>query len=68
MHTPTMAIQMSKKLWSKESLAEFRVDYDNALLLKQDRFIFHNDWYDIGFAKYLIEYLQGQFKDDDNEN
>ncbi len=64
-----MGTAMSKKvLWDKESFANFKVDYDQALLLKQDKFIFHGNWYLVGYAKYLIEYLTEQFKDNDDDN
>ena len=66
--TQNMTILMKTKLWSKEVFAEFKVDYDNALLLKQNRFIFHGNWYDIGFAKYLIEYLNDKFDNNGKDN
>ena len=68
-NTLTMETVMSKTtMWSKATYHEFRVDYDNALLLKQNRFIFAGNWYDIGFAKYLIEYLEGKFNEDGKDN
>ena len=66
MNTLMMAIAMNSKHWSKATLDSFKVEYDKAVESRRVVFEFAGNKYDQNFARYLIEYLEGQFKDNDD--
>ena len=55
---------MNNKLVSfdEQTLELFKSSYNQAIALKQESFLFNGDEYIVGYAKYLIEYLNLQFK------
>ena len=54
-------------VWNKEKLKRFKKAYVNAIgndpvsLLSESAFTFEGNEYVVGYAKYLIEYLESQF-------
>ena len=49
-------------MWSPGLLAQFKRAYDKARTEKADTFKFERHEFYTGYAKYLIEYLDGLFK------
>lgn len=43
--------------FDRELLEEFKISYNKALKQSQDTFVFYDNEFVIGYAKYLIEYL-----------
>jgi hypothetical protein len=48
--------------WTPAMLARFKKAYDKAVAEKADTFMFDGNEFVVGYAKYLIEYLNGVFK------
>lgn len=48
--------------WTPEMLKRFKKTYDEAVAMKLDSFKFDGNVFVTGYAKYLIEYLDGEFK------
>jgi len=48
--------------FTPESLARFKNRYEQTVTLKNEQFDFNGDVYVVGYAKYLIEYLEGQMR------
>ena len=48
--------------FTEADLAEFKSAYNTAVKDNQDSFIFENHEYVVGYAKYLIEYLNSKFE------
>jgi len=48
--------------FTEQDLAEFKKAYDTAIENDQVQFIFKNHVYVVSYAKYVIEYLEDQFK------
>ena len=44
--------------FDKELLEEFKIAYNKALKQSQDTFVFYDNEFVIGYAKYLIQYLE----------
>jgi hypothetical protein len=44
-------------------LIEFKTAYHTAVAAGRETFSFDGNLYDIGYAKYLIEYLEDRFED-----
>jgi hypothetical protein len=40
----------------------FKLAYKRASDAKAEVFLFDSNWFDVGYAKYLIEYLEPKFK------
>ena len=53
---------MKKLLFTREMLAEFKRDYEAAKHHNHDQFEFHGEVVLVSYAKYVIEYLETQFK------
>jgi len=49
--------------WDKEKLQKFKLTYKTALRNHHVSFIFDKHEFILSYAKYLIEYLEQQFKD-----
>ena len=47
--------------WTPEALVRFKNRYEQTVTLKNEQFAFNGDVYVVGYAKYLIEYLEGRF-------
>ena len=47
--------------FTPESLVRFKNRYQQTVTLKNEQFDFEGDVYVVGYAKYLIEYLEGKF-------
>ena len=48
--------------WNKQSLEEFKKVYENTKKELKDDFFFKGHLFLVSYAKYLIEYLETQFK------
>lgn len=48
--------------WDKPSLKAFKREYEKAVRRGWKTFTFHGNEYVVGYAKYLIEYLEGVLK------
>lgn len=48
--------------WTKESLAALKREYNKAVKASETQFTFNGQPVLVAFAKYLIEYLETQFK------
>ena len=48
--------------WTEEKLAEFKKEYATAERRRRDCFKFNGHEFYTGYAKYLIEYLEQDFK------
>ena len=48
--------------WNRARLSRFREAYKAALDSKQETFVFEGHDFVIGYAKYLIEFLDDEFK------
>ena len=54
---------MSKVInWTPEKLAKFKKAYKEAETGKKESFIFGGDEFVTGYAKYLIQHLENEFK------
>ena len=47
--------------WTAEKLKRFKSRYLEAVQYKLEQFEFDGDEYVVGYAKYLIEYLESKF-------
>lgn len=58
-----MATQTEQKMvtFTPESLARFKNRYEQTVTLNNDTFEFEDNVYVVGYAKYLIEYLEAGF-------
>lgn len=54
-------------LFNPDKLEEFRSLYNKAKQEHSRVFFFEDELFLVGYAKYAIEYLDGQFKTPDNE-
>lgn len=48
--------------WTPKMLAQLKREYSEAAADKQETFMFNGNELVTGYAKYLIEYLDGEFK------
>lgn len=48
--------------FDRAKLVRFKAAYKETCEKKLEEFTFEGDTYFVGYAKYLIEYLEGQFK------
>ena len=48
--------------WNAEKLASFKKAHANALAANKGTFVWDGHGFLVTYAKYLIEYLEGQFK------
>jgi len=64
MTTKTVTIPESSTeiTFDKELLEEFKVEYNKAVKDSQLMFVFYDKYFIIGYAKYLIEYLEPLLK------
>lgn len=49
--------------WNFSRMQKFRSNYNTALEEEQSTFYFLDHKIDIGYARYLLEYLEDKFKD-----
>ena len=54
---------MKKLSWTKETFLKFKKDYEIALKENHESFFFEGNEFLVSYAKYLIEYLEPQFKE-----
>ncbi len=47
--------------FTQESLVRFKAAYEKAVADKQEQFTFEGNEFILGYAKYAIEYLEGEF-------
>lgn len=48
--------------WTRQMLNRFECAYKEAVRTGKPQFVFDNNTFVVAYAKYLIEYLKGQFK------
>ena len=48
--------------WDQRMLKRFKAAQKAAVARKEESFIFDDNEFDVKYSKYLIEYLDGQFK------
>ena len=54
--------------FTRETLVRFKNRYQQTVTLNNDTFDFEGDVYVVGYAKYLIEYLEGKFAASDGSS
>ena len=54
---------MKQLSWTKEAFLKFKKAYELALNQKNESFFFEGNEFLVSYAKYLIEYLEPQFKE-----
>lgn len=54
--------QQDMMSFTEADLAKFKSAYDTAVKNNQQEFLFENHEYVVDYAKYLIEYLTGEFE------
>jgi len=52
---------MADILWTQPMLKRLKVAYKAAVKKGEQYFTFDNNQYFVGYVKYLIEYLEGEF-------
>lgn len=57
----TQTEQRKMVTFTPESLARFKNRYQQTVTLNNDTFDFESNVYVVGYAKHLIEYLEGKF-------
>lgn len=62
MITKTVTLDKKELTFDKELLEEFKEAYNKALKRLQDEFVFYDNLFLVGYAKYLIEYLDPLLK------
>lgn len=67
MGTVTSKAKEKMVSWDKHDLIAFKSYYYDAKTHDKKSFIFKKNTYLTDYAKYLIEYLNGQFKENDDE-
>jgi hypothetical protein len=45
--------------WTRPLLEKFRVEYEAAIRAEKDTFLFNDHGYTVGYARYLIQFLDG---------